>query len=264
MGFEQSLASFVALSINFIAYLIGRRSFLPLSLPFFKTQFLWSRVSKKLLRLKLRNSIDFEVFRQVFIEFQYETSLFQQGQKLRQLFEIDKSEGSGSPLILDLGANNGMSSAYFLEKWPGSKVVGVEPHQGNFEIASINSPYAEFVFGAASSRDGRVQITNEGDEFWGFRVKSAASGGVPSFSLPSLIARYSNHTPFILKIDIEGSEAELFEGDCSWISEFPLIIIEPHDWMLPEAGTSSNFLRAISRHKRDFLIRGENIFSFRN
>ena len=68
----------------------------------------------------------------------------------------------------------------------------------------------------------------------------------------------------ILKIDIEGFENELFSKNTEWIDNFPIIIIELHDWMLPKTCKSSNFLSSISKKNRDFLYSGENIFSIKN
>ena len=69
------------------------------------------------------------------------------------------------------------------------------------------------------------------------------------------------HAPFILKLDIEGSESGLFDGATNIAGLFPVIIIEPHDWMLPHAGTSQSFLRFHIDRRRDLMSRGENIFS---
>jgi hypothetical protein len=50
----------------------------------------------------------------------------------------------------------------------------------------------------------------------------------------------------------------------SWIDRFPLLVIELHDWLLPGQSTSRNFLREIALRDRDFVYRGENIFSIAN
>ena len=41
------------------------------------------------------------------------------------------------------------------------------------------------------------------------------------------------------------------------------IIVETHDWMLPGQATASNLLRCLSAVKRDFLVDGEHVMSFR-
>lgn len=75
------------------------------------------------------------------------------------------------------------------------------------------------------------------------------------------IATSEQSAPFILKMDIEGSEANIFDGSDNPARLFPIIIIEPHDRMLPGERTSQSFFRFHLESGRDFLSRGENIFS---
>ena len=70
--------------------------------------------------------------------------------------------------------------------------------------------------------------------------------------------------PFIVKIDIEGFEKDLFSANTEWVERFKLLIIETHDWMFPTQANSNNFLKVISKHNRDFVHKGENIFSISN
>jgi hypothetical protein len=72
------------------------------------------------------------------------------------------------------------------------------------------------------------------------------------------------YQPFLVKIDIEGAEQDLFSCNVEWIEKFPILIIELHDWLLPSQGTSRNFLKAIAPLDRDFVFFGENIFSIAN
>ena len=79
----------------------------------------------------------------------------------------------------------------------------------------------------------------------------------------SILKKYQQFVPFIIKIDIEGFESELFSKNTEWIDMFPLVIIELHDWMLPKTANSNNFLKEISKLDRDFLYFNENIFSIK-
>lgn len=102
---------------------------------------------------------------------------------------------------------------------------------------------------------------------WGFRVGSATSSHqVSVYSMRTVLARFAstNDFRFICKIDIEGGEAELFKKDFDWMTAFPLIIIELHDWLLPGERTSRNFLRAVAEFNFDFVYRSENVFCFNN
>jgi len=84
------------------------------------------------------------------------------------------------------------------------------------------------------------------------------------YSMRSLLSIEPDAAPFIAKIDIEGGEAELFSSNCTWMGEFPLIIIELHDWMLAGKASSRNFLHAIAAYNFDVMLHGENLFCFNN
>ena len=81
-------------------------------------------------------SSDREVLGQVFIEQEYDPIVLSRPQ-----------------VILDLGANVGYSSAYFLSKYPTASVVAVEPDPSNYAICSRNlisfGKRAKVVLGAA-------------------------------------------------------------------------------------------------------------------
>ena len=62
-----------------------------------------------------------------------------------------------------------------------------------------------------------------------------------------------------MKVDIEGFEADLFQGDLGWLDTAEVVIIEPHDWMMPGAGTSRNFQKAMLDRDFEMVISGENL-----
>lgn len=70
--------------------------------------------------------------------------------------------------------------------------------------------------------------------------------------------------PFILKIDIEGAESELFQDVEQWLGDWPVVMVEIHDWMLPGSASSANVLKAFAEHGRDVIIRGSTLVAIRN
>jgi FkbM family methyltransferase len=123
---------------------------------------------------------------------------------------------------------------------------------------------------AVGGEDGPVRIMNKDAQEWARRterVSGDAPDAITGLSIQSLIAIAPPprvYQPFLIKIDIEGAEKELFSRNLEWISKFPVLIIELHDWMLPAQGTSRAFLAAIAPLDRDFVFFGENIFSIAN
>jgi FkbM family methyltransferase len=136
--------------------------------------------------------------------------------------------------IIDGGANIGIASLYFLNQYPSAHLVAVEPSPANFEILRKNlAPYAErvtLIQGAIWKSRGRL-ILEQGDEDWRTSVRaddSNHSGTVEAFTLPSLIA-YGNGTVDLLKLDIEGSESEVFGPEArQWLPAVRNIAIELH------------------------------------
>jgi FkbM family methyltransferase len=166
------------------------------------------------------------------------------------------------PLIVDLGANIGLSTAYHEWFWPRATNVAVEPAYDNVEMIRLNAPNAIILNAAIASEPCRVEVVNPGDAKWSYRTERTRDGPIKGITVNSILEQYPDHIPFICKIDIEGAEKELFSKNTEWLSRFPVIIIELHDWM--RSGSARNFLHASSVEDRDFLFVGENLWCLAN
>jgi FkbM family methyltransferase len=167
-----------------------------------------------------RGTSDLEVFNQVFIEEQY------------GLFPDEGCPG----LIVDLGANVGYSSAYFLSRFPRAFVVSVEPDPENYDILIRNLlPYASrnLAIKAAAwsekvSLEFNPSFSNRGAE-WARQIQPTTSGSVEAITISEIIAMSGFQRISLLKIDIEGAERELFRsGADEWINRVDSIAIELH------------------------------------
>ena len=120
---------------------------------------------------------------------------------------------------------------------------------------------------ALASSSGSSKVVDAGLGYWGYRTESAGggSGGVPNVTVGDIYRRHEQgFFPFMVKIDIEGAEQEVFSANTEWVAETPVIIVELHDWMLPKQGSALPFLRTIADLDRDFLHLGENAISIAN
>ena len=172
------------------------------------------------------------------------------------------------PIVIDAGANIGASTVFFAMEFPRSRVVAIEPEANNCLLLRRNCEGLNFelIEGGVAGQEGRAFLVDPGRGDWGFMLSSKGDHPVRTLSMPQIIDAQieSGGTPFIVKIDIEGGEADLFRDSTSWLAVVPVLIIELHDWMLPGRATSRNFLGAISEHDFDFVTRGENVFCFNN
>jgi FkbM family methyltransferase len=132
--------------------------------------------------------------------------------------------------IIDLGANIGVSSALFLSRWPGARVIAVEPDPGNYALLRSNlSLYnAQCIQGAVWSRHTSLALSRPSGNRreWGTEV-AEGTGEVRAYTMDELVSAVG--IVDFLKINIEGSEKAIFDGDTSWIARVRNICVSLHD-----------------------------------
>lgn len=211
------------------------------------------------------------VLGQIFQNMDYDVSRWAQGRAL-YAYHAEKCRAQNT-LIIDAGANIGASALYFLNTFENSYIYAIEPDDINHQILEINTANYPNKFnfkGGIANSDGELYFEDPGLSDWGFRTsainqeKAENKKIVKSISVDTIlsITNAANMTPLICKVDIEGGEQNLFEKNVDWMENFPLIIIELHDWMLPFSGSSRPFITASTKYDFDFIHRGENIFLF--
>jgi FkbM family methyltransferase len=206
-----------------------------------------------------------ELLDQIFAGQAYEFRSFARAGEIQRYYEQCRQ-----PLILDCGANIGASAVWFATRFPKATVVAVEPEPGNFAVLKQNahSPALHAIHGAVASAPGRLGVLDPGLGTAGFRTTISQTPGalfeVRAYTLQELLQLVPDAIPFILKVDIEGAEADLFGGDQEILDLFPVVIVELHDWMLPGSASSRKFLQWHTRHERDLVQAGENSWSLCN
>jgi FkbM family methyltransferase len=257
-------AEWLAASIKFLR----RERFLALTPPFLKRQCVWDRNVGRVISFEIRDYIDWFTATQIFYQHDYDLGRFARAPDVTAFYDGILRAGQ-TPLIIDCGGNIGLAARYFASTWPQAKVLSIEPDPSNAKLAIRNTvgTGVQVLACAIGSSDGRCAVVDSGSGHHNaYRVVASDSGDTDVISLPTLLARPDLHRcqPFIVKIDIEGFEADLFAGNTGWIDRIPILIIELHDWMLPGTANSRTFLTAIAGKNRDFLYRGENIISIAN
>ena len=142
-------------------------------------------------------------------------------------------------VIVDLGANVGYSSVFFLNAFPDAFVLAVEPDPQNANICAQNlAPYgdrARVMQAAVWSHSTRLVLSRgtfrDGKE-WATQVRPARpdeSPDVTAIDMPSIFPMCPQPIIDILKIDIEGSEVTLFGPSAgSWLKSVRNFCVEMH------------------------------------
>jgi FkbM family methyltransferase len=174
------------------------------------------------VHLRLRTS-DVSVFRQVLVTREYESP-----------FRLSPR------VIIDAGANIGLTSVFYANQYPESSIVAIEPEASNFQMLRKNTaPYKNVrAIHAALWKDNReIDLMDPNSGHYGFRTleqqkTELASGdneSVQGMTLDRIMADLKIGHVDILKLDIEGSEKEVFETSAGWIDEVETIVVELHD-----------------------------------
>lgn len=232
---------------------------------FIKKIIFFDSKTKKFFSLKIRSFYDYITVKEIFL---LECYSFKGLIKEDEIYKYYKNilSKSKKPLIFDLGANIGASSYYFLSTYSGSQIISLEPDIANYEILKKNVPSSIIHFNKAiACEEKNLKLNNSTVDPRAIKIEYDTQGEIECVSVNKILNEFENDfIPFIIKIDIEGGEKDLFKKNIDWINKFKIIIIEPHDWLYPSSNTFQNFLIAIANKNRDFIIQNENILSINN
>lgn len=165
-----------------------------------------------------RFSSDLSVFSQIFID-----------------EELGLYTPSSPRLIIDGGANIGLSSAYYAKKYPNAKVIAVEPSMENCVAWRDNCRVfsnTQLIEGGLWSSSGFLRIANPEAPAWAYYCEAAEegiSGAFRAYTIDEIIDSSGHDHCDLLKLDIEGAEGALFSPEANlWISRVNVILVEVH------------------------------------
>jgi FkbM family methyltransferase len=193
---------------------------------------------------------DLMVLKQIFLERQYQR----------------RSDAKPPGLIVDCGANIGLSSIYFANQFPDAAIYAIEPAEANFNLLAANiRPYPRItpIQAAVWSSDCRLAIANPEDDHFSYRtvpISAAAAGARPvlAVTIDQVLAQSGFQRIGLLKIDIEGAEKALFNENChSWLSRTDMLMVELHDRLI--SGCSRSLYSALLRYSFSQRVAGETI-----
>jgi FkbM family methyltransferase len=166
------------------------------------------------------------------------------------LDEYDFQSAAEPRVIFDIGANVGYASVYFAEKYPGARIIAVEPEASNADLLKKNTaayPNVTVVQAGIWNRQARLTLVDADAKSSDFQLRECAPGedGIEAVTVDHLMELAGTDHADIVKIDIEGGEKELFADNVDWLGRVDTLIIELHDRFKP--GCKDAFLQAAAR-----------------
>jgi FkbM family methyltransferase len=168
--------------------------------------------------------------------------------------------------IIDAGANVGMASIYFANKYPEAKIIAIEAEASNFDVLLRNTrayPAITPVHAALWNRDGKIEVgkpdpASGASGNWAFVARDGLGANVRSITMSTLLTEMQIQAADVVKIDIEGAEKEVFENG-EWLKSVRCLMIELHDRYRPGCTEAVNSVT----HGFSQLQRGEVTFFVR-
>ena len=184
-----------------------------------------------------------------------------EGYKLKLNFEPS--------VIIDGGANIGLTTIFYKQKFPNAKIITVEPDKSNFEALERNLKFYSNVFNINAGlwyKNSFIKIVDK----YGFGKsgmvteeyeKDINDGDknniLKTITIDEIVNDFNIQRIDILKLDIETSEKYLFsENYYNWLSITKVVIIELHEWI--EKDSSKPFWEAINKTFKKYSSYGQD------
>lgn len=188
-----------------------------------------------------RGTTDAKVFEEVFID---------------RIYAPFAALVKGRPSVLvDLGANVGLSALFLERRLDFDRVIAIEPDLENLQALRRNlddnlSVPCESIQAFAGAERGFAKLHDAGYGAWGLRMGEAADSGIPVLPLAEIVPRVPGGV--LLKCDIEGAEQQLFPQIEAWDDLVSFIILELHT----EFFTMEQLFRSLAESRYEWRLHG--------
>lgn len=162
--------------------------------------------------------------------------------------------------LIDAGANIGYTAVLYANWWPECKIISIEPDQENYDLTLKNvGPYKNITVLNGALWNKEVQLKIEAGQEDGFVVREISNLSEETktenltvgFSLKQLLDRFNFPHIDFLKMNIEGSEKDVFSVNYqSWLPDTKAMLIELHDGK--NAGCAKTVFTTINKY--DFAV----------
>jgi len=142
-------------------------------------------------------------------------------------------------VIVDAGANIGLASIFYANRYPDARIIAIEPEPSNYEMLRKNVTLYPNVVPIQAALWNRKKLLSGSRIVTGhhaYQVREEHElddeghcASIRGLSLRELMTDLGIQQIDLLKVDIEGSEKEVFEDSANWIQHVGIIAIEIHD-----------------------------------
>lgn len=169
-------------------------------------------------------------------------------------------------VIVDAGANIGIETIRLRHFFPQARILAIEASVENYRVLARNiaddKGHVEALnYGVWSSELAlRLQPGGNNEAFSVRPVEPGEPADLQAISMNEVLQRVGGEID-ILKMDIEGSEYEVFSKNTDWVDHVKAFVFECPDRDHP--GASAQIFRTLAHRPFDTFISGENLVLIR-
>jgi FkbM family methyltransferase len=135
-------------------------------------------------------------------------------------------------VILDCGANIGITSLFFASRYPNARIYSIEPDPNNFALLERNTRQEPRIFPICGAIVGRARdqvfLTTDAPA-WGNSIAAGKIGvAVKAWTIDEICRKNEIAYIDLLKVDIEGAEKEMFANG-EFLERVNCTVIELHN-----------------------------------
>jgi FkbM family methyltransferase len=176
----------------------------------------------------------------------------------RSIYQLPAPLFSQAKTIVDLGAHVGLTAAYFNMHCPQATVYCIEADENNYDLLTKNLQPAIAngktvpLHAAITDKNALVYIQKSARSYNSQLADTITNFPVKGIRMEQFLEE--NHLTHIdiIKIDIEGAEAVLFNDDTAWLAITDTILIEIHSEEIWQQFTATVTRYGFRIEKREF------------
>lgn len=145
----------------------------------------------------------------------------------------DIVDSKSARVVVDLGANIGLTSLFWTRSFPHVRFVCVEPNPSNANLLRRNLSFLgsrlKVIEAAVSDVPGNLPFLDS-NWSWGGRLVVDGPGdrSVRCLTFDQIMEESEIDAVDVLKVDIEGAERQLLSGRPAWLDKVSCVIAELH------------------------------------